>query len=375
MMTVTLFRDFLEDQRTSMEIYANELSGALRPFLDGKLRLQEYRPAPLPFPKRFDALNRIRMRLSRYISYPCKARHYQGDINHISDHGYSHLLHILDPARTIVTVHDIIPILHWKGSIYGMKTNRRPWLNEFSFKSLKRAKHIIAVSENTKADLISYCGCLEQNITVVYYGLNKKLRQENQNERARLRHSFGFPDQNTHLVLIMGEAEYKNQLTSLKVFSLLRELCRKPVRLVRLGRKEPKWESALKESGLGSQVFALDFMEAEKMANIYNSVDCLLFPSWYEGFGWPPLEAMACGTPAVTSNAASLLEVVGDVALTANPDDVDGLAEAVYQVLEETKLRRVLVQRGIERANAFTWEKNARETIDIYEKILENNKK
>ncbi len=366
---VTLFRNFVEDYRTSMEVYADNLFSELLPLSDGKLKLREYRPT-VTYLKGLANAGKTKMRLCRYVSYPWLARRHQADLNHIIDHGYGHLLYFLDPARTIVTVHDLIPLLHWKGVIRGTKRNRKPWLNEFSFQSLKLAKHLIAVSENTKSDLIHHCGCLEKNITVIYYGVNKKFVSYSQDYRERLRCSFGFPDKHTNLVLITGGVFYKNQMTSLKVLSALIRECSRPVNLIVVGKSCPEWENAKQEAGLTGNVIELDFIPHGKMPDLYNCVDCLLFPSLYEGFGWPPLEAMACGTAVITSNVASLPEVVGGAGLMANPYDVDALTRAVKEVLENQSLRSSLKKKGISRSSEFSWEKNAEKTIELYKTIL-----
>ena len=103
---------------------------------------------------------------------------------------------------------------------------------------------------------------------------------------------------------------------------------------------------------------------------LYNVVDCLLFPSLYEGFGLPPLEAMACGTPVVTSNAASIPEVVGNAAIILPPNNVDGLAEAVKDILEKKILRDDYIKRGLDNVKNFTWERSASKVFSLYKKIL-----
>jgi glycosyltransferase involved in cell wall biosynthesis len=146
-------------------------------------------------------------------------------------------------------------------------------------------------------------------------------------------------------------------------------MCKRPVKLVRLGKPYAEWTQAVSKSGLKDHVIELEFVPSERMQDIYNSVDCLLFPSWYEGFGWPPLEAMSCGTPVVTSNVASLPEVVGNAGFMLAPDDVEGLSCAVYSLLEDLNVRQNFVQRGLARAKLFNWESNIMETLKIYEQI------
>jgi len=108
------------------------------------------------------------------------------------------------------------------------------------------------------------------------------------------------------------------------------------------------------------------------LIGLYNLADVFVFPSLYEGFGFPPLEAMACGTPVVASNAASLPEVVGDAGLLVDPRDPEVMAEAIHRVLQDRDLAEELRRRGLERAQQFTWERAARETLAVYEMMLGN---
>jgi glycosyltransferase involved in cell wall biosynthesis len=104
--------------------------------------------------------------------------------------------------------------------------------------------------------------------------------------------------------------------------------------------------------------------------DLYNSVDCLLFPSFYEGFGWPPLEAMACGTPVVTSDAASLPEVVGEAGIMVSPTDLAAIADALNRVLTDEVLRDCLVRKGLERVRGFSWDLTAQAVGRVYERVL-----
>jgi glycosyltransferase involved in cell wall biosynthesis len=161
---------------------------------------------------------------------------------------------------------------------------------------------------------------------------------------------------------------YKNEETSLAVVKRLQETCSKPVVLVRLGPITQSWRENVRLRGMDERVLELTWVP--RMYELYNAVDCLLFPSWYEGLGLPPMEAMACGTPAVTSDAAALAEWVGDAALMAAPDDVKGLAEAVHTVLEDPARRSEQITKGICRAQKFTWERNVQQTLGVYEEVL-----
>lgn len=364
-MHVMLFRDFAEDNRISMDVYADGLRSALAAASQKGLSIQEYRPSLL-----FGHRSGVSwMRLSRFIGYPLQARRHQGQVNHILDHGYGHLLYALDPSRTVVTVHDLIPLVRFRGAIPGVHPGRRPWLNLVSFAGLRRAGHLIADSENTKQDLLRYCGCRPEDVSVIHPGLDPIFRRYSKAEKMVARATWGLPNDGTKRVLVAGSQFYKNRAASLRAFALLRKTYLNALQLIKIGPPDAEWLSLTAELGLQQVSTCLAPLPRADLADVYNCVDCLLFPSLYEGFGWPPLEAMACGIPVVASNAASLPEVVGDAGLMVGPHDIDGLALALRDVLTNGDLRLSLISRGLERARRFTWQSAAEKVLGVYEQI------
>lgn len=366
-MLVTFLRDFIEDGRTSMEGYSDNLLAQLSRRHGDELEIREFRPvlgrtALLP-----EALN-MRMRVARYLSYPRQVRRLEkGGVVHILDHGYAHLMSVIDPRRTVLTVHDIIPILAGRGLIAGVPRIRRNWLAEWTATFYRRAVRIVADSVSTKADLIRYCGCVPEHIDVIYPGIDPGYRPLATAQRTTARRSLGLPV-DEKLVLVLGSAYYKNLETSVRVIEQVSKQL-KGLRLVHLGGPSPYWDNALRGSPIGDSVIELPFVPAAEMVQLYNAVDCLLFPSWYEGFGLPPLESMACGTPAVTSNAASLPEVAGNAALTAAPDDIAQLAEHVRRLLEDATFRSGVVERGLVQRERFDWVDGCARLMEIYRQV------
>jgi glycosyltransferase involved in cell wall biosynthesis len=149
----------------------------------------------------------------------------------------------------------------------------------------------------------------------------------------------------------------------------LRAMYSQPLQLLRLGPPTPEFTAAVQNYGLEDITHYVVGVPSDHMPALYNSVDILLFPSLYEGFGWPPLEAMACGTPVVASNVASLPEVIGDAGFMCSPHDHDGLAQAMYALLTDNDLRRSIIKRGLIRASLFEWERVARQTLAVYELV------
>jgi len=365
---ITLFRNYVEDERFSMEVYADGLVKAMRTHFPGRCHLHEFIPT---LPKGLKG-GLWGMRLARYGVYPWQARSHQGQINHIIDPGYGHLLYILDPRRTVVTVHDLISLLAWRGEIPEHPRGKRPWLNLFSFKALRRARHLIADSENTRRDLVNVLAIPDDRIRVIYPGIDPKFRPYGQSEKDMAGTALGLTGGNAKRILITGGQIYKNHGTALRACAHLRTMYGEPLQVLRLWPPTPEFKAAVHDCGLEDITHYLVGVPGDHMPALYNSVDILLFPSLYEGFGWPPLEAMACGTPVVASNAASLPEVIGDAGLMCSPHDHDGLAQAMYVLLTDNDLRLAVIERGLKRASRFEWEKVARQTLAVYESVADD---
>jgi len=142
-----------------------------------------------------------------------------------------------------------------------------------------------------------------------------------------------------------------------------------PIKLVKVGQMGAEETRLVRELGLDGVVLNLPNVSRSQLPDIYNLVDCLLFPSHYEGFGWPPLEAMACGTPVVASNAGSLPEVIGDAGIMCEPDNIEALARSIHDLLTVSALSEEFIQRGLLRAKRFTWQETVRKTLDVYERM------
>jgi glycosyltransferase involved in cell wall biosynthesis len=370
--TVTIFRDFLGDNRTSMEVYANELICTLNNGFKDRFDIREFTPQPF-FSNIKSLQGKLGMRFNRYLSYPVQAYKNQTSVNHIIDHTYGHLLRCINPQRTLVTVHDLIPILAHKGRIPGMSYPNVPLLFKFSISALKKAQFVVTVSENTKRDLIAYCGLPEEKIRVIYNGISEKFKSYGIDEKKKCRNNFGLPDkEECYVVLITGSLQYKNHTTSFKVVEMLQQKLSKPVQLVILKGKANLFEVDFSKYNFTNPPLILSGLDNCRIVELYNAVDCLLFPSLYEGFGWPPLEAMACGTPVVSSNVASLPEIIDQAGLMASPYDTIKLTEAAASLLENKELREEYVKKGLSQASKFSWSRCASEFEELYTQLLNN---
>ena len=228
--------------------------------------------------------------------------------------------------------------------------------------SLKRADRIIAVSQNTKNDIVAIYGVAPEKITVVHNGVgNNFVPVKDEASLKCAKNKYGLPDR---YVLCVGTIEpRKNIIRLIKAYEKI--MARQP--LVIVGK--PGWlsEPIIKGIRSSDRVIWLDNVETHDLPAIYSLASLFVYPSLYEGFGLPVLEAMACGTPVITSDLSSLPEVAGDAALLVDPNSVDEIALAIKRLLEDQGLRKDLISKGCLQAKKYSWEKCARETTKVYE--------
>lgn len=229
---------------------------------------------------------------------------------------------------------------------------------------LKRANHIIAVSQYTKNDIIKYLGISGKKISVIYNGIDHHI----------FRPTKGNPFPHLYLLYVGSERPRKNLGRLLQAFAKVKmEFAH--LKLVKVGPPgrskgfRRKLIRQIEDLGLRDEVIIVDYVPKAELPNYYSSAAALVYPSLYEGFGFPPLEAMACGCPVITSNTSSLPEIVGDAAIMVNPYDVDELAKAIAEVLTDSRLREQLVEKGLAQAKRFSWQKATEETMGVYKKL------
>ena len=271
----------------------------------------------------------------------------------------------------IITAHDLIRYFELKGNngnfIHRPNFRDRVYLS-LDYKGIKKATHIIAVSHTTKRDLIQHLDIPEETISVVYEGIDHNVF------RPAERRLVDYP----YLLYVGTEQPRKNLDGLLGAFSKLKSQGGfKDLKLVKVGGPGvPEFRKAtlraVERLGLSEDVVFTGYVAEEELPAYYSGAECFILPSFYEGFGFPPLEAMACGCPAIVSNVASLPEVVGDAALLVDPNDTDNLVGALRLILTDGGLRQQLVSRGLERASQFTWEKAARETLGVYATVTQS---
>ncbi len=267
----------------------------------------------------------------------------------------------------VVTVYDL-SFARYPGSF---NAANRLYLTWAVRDSVRRAARVIAISESTRRDLVSRFGVDPAKVIVTYCGTDAAFSPASRTEIESFRSTRGLPDR---FVLFVGTLEpRKNVARLLRSFARARRTARLPHRLVLIGARGWKYaqvDRVIAEEGIAGDVVFPGYIPQEELPGWYRAADLLVYPSLYEGFGLPPLEAMACGTPVVTSNAASLPEVVDNAALVVSPTDEDQISDAIVRALDDRALREQLVERGLARAKQFSWKRAALETAAVYRAVL-----
>jgi len=282
-------------------------------------------------------------------------------------HGTNYCIPVFAPCPTVVTVHDLS--LFRRSSTHEDENVRRgkrriPLM-------IRRATRIIAPSEWTQREIVEHFSIDPGLVRVIPEGARPEMRPLRPEECAEVlrRHGIASP-----YLLFVGTIEpRKNLPVLLRAYDeLLRRTSHRP-QLVLCGGDGWKNEEVYRlvdELKLGEKVRFLGYVKDEDLPALYSAADCFLYPSVYEGFGLPPLEAMACGTPVITSNASSLPEVVGESGLTHSPDDHSGLTALIARVLGEDGVAAHYREAGLQRSRVFSWDRAARETQALYDEAF-----
>jgi glycosyltransferase involved in cell wall biosynthesis len=283
--------------------------------------------------------------------------------------GTQHVLPIWGaPAVSmVVTVHDLVPYL-----FPGTMRRRNLLLSRLLLPaSLRRAQAIVTVSDSTRRDLLRFFSLKTPLVETVYAGLASTFARppDRAGLAARLAADFGL---SPPYLLGVGTLEpRKNIGTTLRAFALLAE--RIPHRLVLVGGRGWKSRGLLEEMEKGpwrDRLLYTGHVREDQLPDLYAGADVFLFPSLYEGFGSPLLEALACGVPVVTSNVSSLPEVAGDAGILIDPGRPQEMADAVMAILTDPERRQRMIVRGRERAAEFTWDKAAGRMVELFAELL-----
>jgi glycosyltransferase involved in cell wall biosynthesis len=269
-------------------------------------------------------------------------------------------------TRALLTVHD----LSFVRVPAAASPRLRAYLDRVVPDSVGRADHILADSQATKDDLVSLYKVSEGKVTVLLSGVDARFRHAADSLLMTIRSRYGLQ---RPFILSVGTIQPRKNYTRLiHAFVWLRQKGY-DLDLVIVGGRgwlEDSIYQTVQDTRMQEYVHFIGYADENDLPPLYSAAECLAFPSLYEGFGLPILEAMACGTPVVTSNVSSLPEVAGDAALIVDPYDTESIAHAIQRLLDDTTLRSHLVQKGYKRAGHFSWDESARKLRQIYGNML-----
>lgn len=352
-----------------MEVYADGLGKALE-----SNGIEPFMYIPTSKLERFDQNSWV-MRYLRYQYYPSHLRKYiinDTQIHHVIDHGYAHLFTGLGNGKKIISVHDLIPFLTWRGVIRKMDgsyfSKRKPRLNLHSLEFIQHYDHIVSVSQSTANDLTNYFGIAKESISVIPPVIDKQYLPASTDAIKQLRSKYQL-DQDTKWLMISGREYYKNHHTSLLVLKNLLENSEQPVKLIKTGMPSIEFDALVDDLGLATSVKSVFLKDKSDMPALYSMVDCLLFPSLYEGFGMPVAEALACGTPVVMSDRGSLPEVGGKLALQCDAFNVPELSKAVNSQLN-IDVKRHICEFGPAWVSKFREVEVGKQMVGLYQSLV-----
>ncbi len=280
-------------------------------------------------------------------------------------HEPHYVLPPLTRCRSVVTIHDCI---HLRFPQYLPKRGALAYARAQMGSAARRSDRILTVSEASKRDILEYFDVSPDKITVIYNAIDEHFEGDPSDDAVR-----GVAERYQlagDFALYVGNVKpHKNVERLIDAFHRVRQSGVDDLRLVIIGDEISKYAAlrrAVHKYNLHKYVRFLGFLSDETLAVVYRLAKVFVFPSLYEGFGLPPLEAMASGTPVVTSNVSSLPEVTGDAALLVDPTDTDAIADAIRRVVTDPALHADLRRRGLARARQFSWERSVRQIRDIY---------
>lgn len=275
----------------------------------------------------------------------------------------------LCPARIVVTIHDLIHERYPEFYPHDMVVKYRAIVPL----TVRNAAVVLTISEYSKRDIMHrYCVPSEKVVVAPRTASPAFIRIHDQARLEAVRERYGTGEQ---FILSVGNIERrKNLKTLIAAYVRLRQANVTSARLVLVGSRGWLHDDVFavaRASGYADELVFTEVVPEEDLVALYNAADLFVYPSLFEGFGLPPLEAMACGTPVVCSNTSSLPEVVGNAALMVDPLDVEGLAGEMSRVLRDATLRARLSAQGLERATLFSWEREAHITLNAYRSAME----
>ena len=271
---------------------------------------------------------------------------------------------------TVLTIHDLSPLRL-------PETHRAEWVEIFKSRvpaAINSCRHILVDSESTRREMLDFFPHAEGKITLAHLGVRDRYRPMNAEETLPVLEALDLL--HGGYILAVGTLEpRKNLQRAVKAFSLLPKEIRRQYPLVIAGMKgwlNEDFEQVISTLVEAGEAKLVGFVPDQNLNALYAGAKVLVYPSIYEGFGLPPLEAMASGTPVITGNLTSLPEVVGEAGIMVDPFEIEAIKEAILQLIDDELLHAKLTRLGVERAKLFSWKKTAEISLDVFKKVSKN---
>ena len=317
--------------------------------------------------RRFTSSNAIKR---NFVELPKIIKHLELDLLHTQ-----YFIPFFSPCPVVCTIHDIC-FEHFKDIFTRSEYVRQKLLIPYA---AKKSKAVFTVSEFSKQDIVEKYGVNPEQITVTYNAVDEKFRRLDTTEldETQLRERFGIGD--NPFILTVGNLQPRKNLPRLiGAFKKLQEStsvsqCRADLqdyKLVIVGKKAWMYDSILKLSD-DKNIILTDYISETDLIRLYNVAELFVYPSFFEGFGLPPLEAMACGTPVIVSNVSALPEVVGDAGMYFDPLNMDSIADTMGRMIMDKDMQDKLIKKGFQRVKEFSWEKSAKQIVEKYIRLIE----
>lgn len=356
-MKISIFRRPQRDESTSMTVYADNLILNLPETID----VSDIYPKKLNLPF-FGNLGRFGRYVDQYVIYPSIAKKNQGDVNHIIDHSYASIINALDKKKTIVTCHDLIPLKHPEST-----SRKGRFFFKYNVRAMTKARRIIADSAQTKRDVLKFTDYLSENISIIPLGISEKFKPFDKKIIADKKRELGLEGKKV-IIHVGAGAPYKNVSLIIRALNIV-ETIGSDIKFLKIGPFLDKEKELIKKIDLEKHIINIEYVPNDELPIYYNLADVFVFPSVFEGFGMPPIEAMACGTPTIVSNVPPLNETVGDAQIMVEPFNPEELAEKIINVLTDKELANKMSVAGMKRAKKFSWKNTADLTAKVYEEV------
>lgn len=323
------------------------------------------------YPIKGDTYSALR-HLANHFYHPIKFRKEfkENRVKHIMFGEEAFMLNFLPGKKTVVSCLDVIPLVMPKETSWKFRM-----FLKWAYKGMRKADYILANSEYTKNDISKYLGIDKEKIFVAYPPVQEKFKIIEAVPQSFYT-AHGIPKGKDYLLFVGAlDARRKNLDTALEAFKKV-YFDNHDVHLLLVGYMSLKGNlngllRKIDRLGIAGRVHIIPNVSDSELVSFYNLAKIFIFPSLYEGFGLPPLEAMACGTPVIASNASSIPEALGDAAIFVNPMDSEGFAKAIVELLRDENLYDKMVARGMKQAEKYTWEKYCDDTYKVYQRIWE----